>query len=66
MSNRLDCTRPGPLAEALWQQYGDSARLHAALSAFQALQREDLSACALWRDVMDLLEERSARDRVTQ
>ena len=50
------------VAEALWQQYGEAARLQAALAAYQAIQREDLKACALWRGILDLLEEKSACD----
>ena len=50
------------VAEALWQRYGEGARLQAALAAYQAIQREDLKACELWRGILDLLEEKVAHE----
>lgn len=66
MSNRLERREPRPIADALWEAYGDGARLQAALSAYRALREEDLDACALWRDVLDLLEAKTAESERSQ
>lgn len=56
------CDDADMVAEALWQRYGEGARLQAALAAYQAIQREDLKACELWRGILDLLEEKVAHE----
>jgi len=44
------------IADQMWKDYGPSARMVVAISAEEALRLNDIAACRMWREILEILE----------
>lgn len=47
---------PEVFAQTLWDQLGHTAKVHAALDAWHAINHRDLKRCQYWQDVFAELD----------